>query len=81
MPVGHEDHAGVPVAVAVALRLVDQPLDLGLGQMLAGAQVGVGTPRWGNCSFYGGWRDQAGSAMTTVRKSLRLVLAMRFGFF
>ena len=40
------------------LAAVHQPLDLGLGQVLAGAQVGVGEPLGRNCSFYGGWRDQ-----------------------
>ena len=35
-----------------------QALDLGLGQMLAGPQLGIGAPPRGNCSFYGGWRDQ-----------------------
>ena len=58
VPVGHKDHRGVPVAPAVALGRVHQPLDLGLGQVLAGAQLGVGEALRGNCSFYGGWRDQ-----------------------
>jgi hypothetical protein len=31
MPVGDEDHGGVPVAVAITFRGLDQPLDLGLG--------------------------------------------------
>ncbi len=42
VPVGHQDHGGVPVAPAVSLGGFHQPLDLGLGQVLAGAQVGVG---------------------------------------
>ena len=58
VPVGHQDHGGVPVAPAVALGGVHQPLDLGLGQVLAGAQVGVGRALGGDCSIYGGWRDQ-----------------------
>ena len=58
VPVGHKDHRGVPVAPAVSLGGVHQPLDLGLGQVLAGAQVGVGEPPGRDCSFYGGWRDQ-----------------------
>jgi hypothetical protein len=35
-----------------------QPLDLGLGQVFPGAQVGVWAPGGGNCSIYGGWGDQ-----------------------
>ena len=35
MAVGDQDHGGVAVAVAVALGGVDQPLDFGLGQVLA----------------------------------------------
>ena len=58
MPVGHKDHRGVPVAPAVSRGGFHQPLDLGLGQVLAGAQVAVGGPLGANCSIYGGWRDQ-----------------------
>ena len=31
MPVGDEDHGGVPVAIAIGLGGIDQLLDLGLG--------------------------------------------------
>src|SRR5271155_4192448 len=58
MPIGQEDHRGVTVAVAIALGRFHEPLDLGLGQVLAGAQVAVGEALGGNCSFYGVWRDQ-----------------------
>ena len=58
VPVGHQDHRGVAVAPAVLPGRVHQPLDLGLGQVLAGAQLAVGEPLRGNCSIYGGWRDQ-----------------------
>src|SRR5262249_2856096 len=37
---------------------VHQPLDLGLGQVLTGAQLAVGGTLGGNCSVYGDWRDQ-----------------------
>jgi hypothetical protein len=37
MPVGHQHHGRVPVAVAVALRHRDQPLNLMLGEVLARA--------------------------------------------
>ena len=42
VPVGHQDHGGVAVAPAVSLGGLHQPLDLGLGQVFAGAQLGVG---------------------------------------
>ena len=58
VPIGHKHHRGVPVAPAVLPGGVHQPLDLGLGQVLAGAQLAVGRPLRGNCSIYGGWRDQ-----------------------
>jgi hypothetical protein len=58
MPVGHKDHGGVPVAVAIALRRIDQPLDLMLGEVFARPQVAVLASSWRNCSFYGGWRDR-----------------------
>ena len=58
VPVGHKDHRGVPMPPAVLPGGVHQPLDLGLSQVLAGAQVRVGEPPGRNCSFYGGWRDQ-----------------------
>ena len=58
VPVGHQDHRGVPVAPAVSRGGLHQPLDLGLRQVLAGPQVGVGGPLGPDCSVYGGWRDQ-----------------------
>jgi hypothetical protein len=36
VPIGQKDHGGIAVSVAVALGGVDQPLHLGLGQILAG---------------------------------------------
>ena len=56
--VGHEDHRGVPMAPTVLSGRVHQPLDFGLGQVLAGPQVAIGSPLRGNCSIYDGWRDQ-----------------------
>ena len=41
MTVSHEDHGGVAVAPAVAVGSFHQPLDLGLSQVFAGAQIGV----------------------------------------
>ena len=50
MPVGDKDYGGVPVAVAVALGRLNQPLDLMLGEVLAGPQVAVAAPPRDNCS-------------------------------
>jgi hypothetical protein len=58
VPIGDQGHRGVAVAVAVALGRRHEPLHLGLGQVLASLQLGVGRPPGGNCSFYGGWRHQ-----------------------
>jgi hypothetical protein len=55
---GHQDHRGVPVAPAVSRGGLHQPLHLGLRQVLASAQVGVGGPFGPDCSVYGSWRDQ-----------------------
>src|SRR6516165_9533890 len=38
---GNEDHGLVPMGPAVAFAPLDQPLDLGLGEVLAGADIGV----------------------------------------
>jgi hypothetical protein len=55
MPVRHQDHGGVTVAIAVAIGSLDQSLDLGLGQILPRPQLGVWPATWRNCSFFGGW--------------------------
>ena len=58
MPVSREDHRGIPLAPAVALGSFHQPLDFGLGQVFAGAKVGVWNALGDDCAIYGGWRDQ-----------------------
>jgi hypothetical protein len=58
VPIGHQDHGGVPVSPSVCLGGPEQALDLGLGQVLAGAQVGVGGTLRPNCSIYGAWSHQ-----------------------
>src|SRR5262245_22198647 len=58
VPVGHKGHRDVPVSPTVLPGRVHQPLDLALGKVLAGAQLAVGETLGGNCSIYGGWRDQ-----------------------
>ena len=56
---GDKDHGRIPVTPAIGLGGIDQPIDLGAGQVLAGPGVGVRFPsRRGNCSFYDGWRHQ-----------------------
>ena len=58
MSVGHEDYGGIAAALTVAPGRFREPLDLGLGEVFASPQVLVGRPSRGNCSIYGGWRDQ-----------------------
>jgi hypothetical protein len=51
MPVCHQDHGGVTVAVAVALGCLGKLLGLSLRQVLSRPDLGIGTPRRSNCSF------------------------------
>jgi hypothetical protein len=55
VPVGHQGHGGVAVAIAVAPGRRHEPLDLCLGHVLPCPRLGVGRPLWGNCSFHGGF--------------------------
>ena len=56
---GDEDHGAVTMTPAVTLGGIDQPVDLGAGQMFPGPIDGVRfTSRRGNCSFYDGWLHQ-----------------------
>src|SRR6516162_7054578 len=58
VPKGQQDHGCVAMAPAVVLGRLNQPLDLSLGQVLAGAVRGVGlADRQSNCAFFGGWTD------------------------
>jgi hypothetical protein len=41
MPVGHQDHGGVAVAVAVLLCRLDKRVNLGRRQVLTGAEFAV----------------------------------------
>ena len=62
MAVGDQDHGGVTVAIAVLASYRDQPIDLGVGQVLARADLGVAAPlRWSslvNCPINGARRHQ-----------------------
>src|SRR4029077_15504795 len=61
MAVGNQDHGGVAVAIAVLVSCRDSAVDLGVGQVLARAYLGVTAPlRWSslvNCPINGGRRD------------------------
>jgi len=46
------------MAVPIFLRGLAQLFNLSLGQVLSAAQLFVRLPSRGNCSFFGGWRDQ-----------------------
>ena len=62
MAVGDQDHGGVAVAIAVLASCRDQPIDLGVRQVLARADLGVAAPLRGsslvNCPINGGRRHQ-----------------------
>jgi hypothetical protein len=51
VPVGYQNHRGVPVAVAIPRRGVDEPLDLCLGQVFPRPQVAIPAPFGRDCSF------------------------------
>jgi hypothetical protein len=53
VPECDENHCAVPMARPILLCGLDQALDLGLGQVLAGAQVSVRHPERRNCSKFG----------------------------
>jgi hypothetical protein len=56
---GQQDHGRVPIA----RRRLDQPLDLGLGQVLTGTVLGVPPAmRRVNCRNFAGWRDRLENA-------------------
>ena len=58
MAEGDKDHGAVTMTPAIDLGGIDQPVDLGAGQMFPGPIDGVGfTSRRGKCSFYDGWRQ------------------------
>jgi hypothetical protein len=58
MPKGQQDHGAIAVLLAVFGAGLDQPLDLALGQIFAGAQLRIGrTAALCNIHHYGGWRN------------------------
>src|SRR5215467_7343310 len=63
VPVGDQHHGGIAVAVAILPGSTDQAGDLAIGEVLAGADLGVTfagrrAPAIGNCPNNGGWRHQ-----------------------
>jgi hypothetical protein len=79
MPIGDEDRRGITLAIAATLpRRLDQPLDLGRGQVLARPLVGVVTPcrrRSGRPAFddfpiYAVWHVLAGSKVGAAFEDL-----------
>jgi hypothetical protein len=71
VPPRHKDHCAVAVAPAVALRRLDELVHLGLGEVFAAAQVGIGAALRRNCSFFGGWRDKPEAGFGQGFRSLR----------
>ena len=64
MPVSHQDHGGIPVTVAIALRGLDQFFNLGLGQVLAAAELAVRLP-----SYYFAKGSYTGNAYASAGQS------------
>jgi hypothetical protein len=50
--VGQQDHRRVTVTVAVGLASLDQALDLGSGEILTGAQFGIGPAQRRDCPIF-----------------------------
>ena len=61
VPIGDQHHGGVAVAVTVAAGGGDQLVDLGLGQVLAGTDLGIPPPERrliAYCPIYGAWGNE-----------------------
>jgi hypothetical protein len=56
--IGDQDHRRIAMPPAVLPSNFHQTLNLGLGQVLAGPQVGIGRPLRHDCSVYDAWRDE-----------------------
>ena len=56
--VSYKDHGERRGGPAVLAGRLDQLLDFGLGQILAGPQLGVRASSRRDCSIYSGWRYQ-----------------------
>jgi hypothetical protein len=63
VPVGDQHHGGIAVAVAILPATIDQAGNLAIGEVLAGADLGVTfaarrVRAIANCPNNGGWRHQ-----------------------
>jgi hypothetical protein len=58
MPVGNQEHGRIPVTVSIVFCGLDELFNLGLGQVLAAAELAVRPAPRGNCSFLDGWLQQ-----------------------
>ena len=61
VPVGDQHHGGIAVAIAILPASIDQAGNLAIGEVLAGADLGVTfaarrAPAIANCPNNGGWR-------------------------
>src|SRR5262245_53135810 len=60
VPEGQQDHGRIPMSVPVPARRLHQPLDLSLGEVLAGSIMAIWAATTPNCYLYSGWRSGAG---------------------
>src|SRR5260221_7503696 len=60
VPEGEQDHGRIPMAVPIPPCCLNQPLDLSLGEVLAGSIMPIWAATTPNCSLYSGWRSGAG---------------------
>ena len=58
MPVSHEEHCRVTMAVSIASSGFDQLLNFGLGEVFSAPELTVRPAQWSNCSFFDGGLDQ-----------------------
>jgi hypothetical protein len=58
MPKGDEEHGSITSATSILPSGRDERVNFLLGQVLAGAQVGILWPPWCDCLFLNGWGDK-----------------------
>jgi hypothetical protein len=61
VPEGQQDHGSVPMIMAIVASRLHQPLNFALGEVFAGAIVGVQQTTLCNCSLLDGWCGGFGS--------------------
>ena len=82
MPIAHQDHRGVAVAPSAVAGCLEQLFDLGLGQVFAGPQFGIGAPSRGDCPFFSCWGYQLEGGFHQcfpcwLEMTFRIVIALR----